>query len=157
MTKNTNHTTKPFYKKAWFWIIAIIVSVGLGSASGNSSNNSSSNETTSSVSSSKPNVPADYTSALKAAKNYSDTMHMSKRGIYNQLTSDAGDKFSPEAAQYAVDHVNANWYQNALKAAKSYQDDMAMSPDAIRDQLTSDAGDKFTPEEADYAIQHLND
>ena len=157
MAKNTNHTTKPFYEKAWFWIIAVIVSVGLGSATGNSSNNSSSNEATSSVSSSKPNVPADYTSALKAAKNYSDTMHMSKRGIYDQLTSDAGDKFSPEAAQYAVDHVDANWYKNALKAAKNYQDDMAMSPDAIRDQLTSDAGDKFTPEEADYAIQHLND
>lgn len=102
MTKNT----KPFYKKAWFWIIAIIVSVGLGSASGNSSNNSSSNEATSSVSSSKPNVPADHTSALKAAKNYSDTMHMSKRGIYDQLTSDAGDKFTPEEADYAIQHLN---------------------------------------------------
>ncbi len=157
MTKNTNHTTKPFYKKAWFWIIVVILFVGLGSTNGNSSNKSSSNEVTSSVSSSTSNVPADYTSALKAAKNYSGTMHMSKRGIYDQLTSDAGDKFSPEAAQYAVDHVNANWYTNALKAAKNYQDTMAMSPDAIRDQLTSDAGDKFTPEEADYAIQHLND
>ena len=29
-------------------------------------------------------------------------MHMSKDGIYEQLTSDAGDQFSEDDAQYAV-------------------------------------------------------
>ena len=33
-------------------------------------------------------------------------MHMSKRGIYDQLTSDAGDKFTPEEADYAIQHLN---------------------------------------------------
>ncbi len=84
-------------------------------------------------------------------------MHMSKAGIYDQLTSEYGEKFSPEAAQYAVDNVKADWNANALAKAKEYQDSMAMSPEAIRDQLTSDYGEKFTPSEADYAIQHLND
>ena len=46
-------------------------------------------------------------------------MHMSKQGIYNQLTSEF-EKFSPEAAQYAVDNVKANWNANALEKAKSY-------------------------------------
>ena len=84
-------------------------------------------------------------------------MHMSKQGIYDQLTSDAGDKFSPEAAQYAVDNLKANYNENALKSAKTYQQEMNMSTEGIRDQLTSDAGEKFTPDEANYAIQHLND
>ena len=83
-------------------------------------------------------------------------MHMSKQGIYDQLTSEYGEKFSDEAAQYAIDHVEANWKENALKKAKSYQETMAMSPNAIHDQLTSEYGEKFTPEEADYAIENLN-
>ncbi|MBP2099766.1 hypothetical protein J2Z52_002583 [Enterococcus rivorum] len=77
-------------------------------------------------------------------------------GIYDQLISEYGEKFSPEAAQYAIDNLKADWNANALAKAKSYQESMAMSPEAIRDQLISEHGEKFTPEEADYAIQNLN-
>lgn len=84
-------------------------------------------------------------------------MHMSKTGIYDQLTSEYGEKFAPEAAQYAVDTMQADWNANALAKAKDYQKTMAMSPAAIHDQLTSAYGEKFTAAEADYAIAHLND
>ncbi|MFZ6993811.1 Ltp family lipoprotein [Curtobacterium sp. RRHDQ66] len=104
-----------------------------------------------------PAVPADFASALIKAGSYAHDMNMSKAGIYDQLTSEYGEKFSAEAAQYAIDNVQADWNANALAKAKSYQADMAMSPEAIRDQLTSSYGEKFTPEEADFAIQHLND
>lgn len=103
-----------------------------------------------------PVVPAEYASALIKAQTYSDMMAMSKLGIYDQLTSEYGEKFSPEAAQYAIDNVSADWNANALKKAKTYQDSMAMSPAAIRDQLVSEYGEKFTPEEADYAVANLN-
>lgn len=83
-------------------------------------------------------------------------MHFSKARLYDQLTSEYGDSFTSEEAQYAVDNVEADWNANALATAKNYQDTMSMSPEAIRDQLTSDAGEKFTQEEADYAISHLN-
>ena len=82
---------------------------------------------------------------------------MSKRGIYDQLTSEYGEKFSAEAAQYAIDNVKVDWNANALAKAKNYQNTMNMSPAAIHDQLTSEYGEKFTQAEADYAIQHLND
>ena len=104
-----------------------------------------------------PEVPAEFESALTKAENYSELMHMSKAGIYDQLTSEYGEQFSPEAAQYAIDNMDADWNANALAKAKSYQELMAMSPEAIRDQLTSEYGEKFTAEEADYAVQHLND
>lgn len=116
----------------------------------------SSDENDSSEDESSEKVSAEYRAALKSAEYYSNNMHMSKVGIYDQLVSEAGDKFPSDAAQYAVDHINADWKKNALKTAKSYQQDMNLSTEAIRDQLTSDAGEKFTQEEADYAIQHLN-
>ncbi len=100
------------------------------------------------------NVPTEFKSALKRAESYSKTMHMSKRGIYEQLTSDF-DKFSAEAAQYAVDNLKADYNANALAKAKSYQKMLSMSPEGIRSQLTSEYGDKFTQEEADYAVANL--
>lgn len=102
-------------------------------------------------------IPAEYKSALNKATTYANTMNMSKQGVYDQLVSEYGEKFSPAAAQYAIDNVKANWNANALVKAKTYQNTMDMSPAAIHDQLTSNYGEKFTQAEADYAIQHLND
>lgn len=103
-----------------------------------------------------PAVPADHASALRKAQTYAEMMHMSKAGIYDQLSSEYGEKFSPEAAQYAVDNLKVDYNLNALEKAKTYQETMDMSPEAIREQLTSEFGEKFTQEEADYAIAHLN-
>ena len=82
-------------------------------------------------------------------------MHMSKSGIYDQLTSEYGEKFSAEAAQYAIDNLNVDYKENALKKAQTYQETMNMSPSAIKDQLTSEYGEKFTEEEAEYAVSNL--
>jgi len=105
----------------------------------------------------KPDVPAEYTSALSQAGTYANTMHMSKKGLYDQLVSEFGGKFSAPAAQYATDNVKTDYNKNALAKAKTYQNTMHLSPSAIHDQLTSDAGEKFTAAEADYAIAHLNE
>ncbi len=80
---------------------------------------------------------------------------MSERGVYDQLTSEYGEGFSPEAAQYAVDNLDVDWNEVALESARSYQDHMSMSRDAIYDQLVSEYGEKFTPEQAQYAVDNL--
>lgn len=99
-------------------------------------------------------IPTEYKSALKKAEMY-DSMSMSKAGLYEQLTSEYGEKFTKEAAQYAIDNVQSDWKEHALKKAKTYQEDMAMSPSAIYDQLVSEHGEKFTKEEAQYAVDNL--
>lgn len=149
---------KPLYKRPWIYILALLIVFFLVGGSGNSSTN---NDTASKNDSSaevleNDNIPNEYKSALRSAKTYSDTMHMSKQAIYNQLTSDF-DKFSEDAAQYAVDNLDADYNKNALKKAESYSNTMSMSKRSIYNQLTSDAGEKFTAEEAQYAIDHLDD
>jgi len=103
----------------------------------------------------KPSV--EFQNALYKAQLYSETMHMSQRGIYDQLTSEYGEGFTAEAAQYAIDNIKADWKANALEKAKLYQTTMHMSKSAIYDQLISEYGEKFTEEEAQYAIDHLDD
>ena len=93
--------------------------------------------------------------ALAIAEDYSENMHMSKAGIYDQLISEYGEQFTEEEAQYAIDNIVADWNANALAKAKDYQDTMDMSPAAIYDQLISEYGEQFTAEEAQYAVDNL--
>lgn len=101
------------------------------------------------------NAPREHKSALKKAEIYSSTMHMSKASIYDQLVSEYGENFPKEAAQYAIDNIEANWKENALKKAETYANSMSMSNAAVYDQLISQYGEKFTKEEAQYAIDNL--
>ena len=94
-------------------------------SSSESSNDSSSSvangnqETTENVAPAEDNVPTEYKSALRKAETYSKTMNMSKAGIYDQLTSEYGEQFPEEAAQYAIDNMEADFKENALKKANT--------------------------------------
>lgn len=116
-------------------------------------------ETTEAVSQSEEkedDVPREYKNALAKAESYFEVMNMSKQAIYDQLTSEYGEKFPAEAAQYAVDNLQVDYKEAALKKAKSYAETMNMSNDGIYDQLVSEYGEQFTPEEAQYAIDNLD-
>lgn len=101
------------------------------------------------------NILPEYQSALNKANDYSNIMYMSKASIYDQLISEYGERLTPDAAQYAIDNINADWNFNALQTAKNYSDTMYMSKAAIYDQLISDYGEKFTASEAQYAVDNL--
>ena len=53
------------------------------------------------------NLKADYNAnALAKAKEYQEQMKMSPSAIRDQLTSEAGEKFTALEADYAVQHLN---------------------------------------------------
>lgn len=173
---------KPFYKKVWFWIVVVLLVFifgNLGSSDDSASeadNNAKVEEKTAEEpkktevtkdesseakaekeeTKKEDDVPTEYKSALNKANSYAKNMYMSKAAVYDQLTSEYGEKFSQEAADYAMDNVEADWKANALKKAKSYQEEMDMSPESVRDQLSSEHGEQFTQEEADYAVENLD-
>ena len=100
-------------------------------------------------------VSKEFQNALKSAERYASNLHMSKQGIYDQLTSEYGDQFPEDAAQYAVDNLDADWNANALAKAADYGNSMHMSKQGVYDQLISEYGEQFTAEEAQYAIDHV--
>ena len=106
-------------------------------------------------SSSSDDSNSEYSAALGKAKSYNSLFHMSKKRMYRQLTSDF-DKFSNDAAQYAIDHLEADYKYNALFNAKNYRKLFNMSKSRLINQLTSFI-DGFTEEEANYAVDHLDD
>ncbi|MEI3436450.1 MAG: Ltp family lipoprotein [Clostridia bacterium] len=217
MASHEENVEKPIYKKAWFWIIIIVIGIIIGASQSNNTVNTSTNnyqknnsvevtivdfstmskeEVKAWIDTNKINgkITEEYSNdiekgkfisqsisantvahqgdkitviyslgkeptteeknALKKAETYSNSLHMSKQGIYNQLTSSV-EGFTKEAAQYAIDNIEADWNKNALEKAKTYQTSMNMSSKAIYNQLISSV-EGFTKSEAQYAIDNLD-
>ena len=217
MASHEENVEKPIYKKAWFWIIIIVIGIIIGASQSNNTVNTSTNnyqkdnlvevtivdfstmskeEVKAWMDANKINgkITEEYSNdiakgnfvsqsisantvahqgdkinivyslgkeptveeknALKKAETYSNSLHMSKQGIYNQLTSSV-EGFTKEAAQYAIDNIEADWNKNALEKAKTYQTSMSMSSKAIYNQLISSV-EGFTKSEAQYAIDNLD-
>ena len=179
---HSSQTKKPWYKRWTFWIVALLI-LGIIGALNEEDNFAVENEkqknppvqidnennekyekqtnekeeiATKREDIVEDDVPLEYRSALKVAERYSNTLYMSKQGIYDQLVSDYGEKFPEEAAQYAIEHLDADWNENAVKKGQNYAETMHMSKQGVYDQLISDYGEKFTPEEAQYAVEQLD-
>lgn len=82
--------------------------------------------------------------ALRAAEDYLDMLAFSKKGLQQQLEY---DKHTKADAQWAVEHVDADWMEQAVKAAQSYLDVMSFSEEGLVDQLVNDG---FTKEQATH-------
>ena len=144
-------------------IVAVSIFGMLGSCMGGKSNDSNgatmgkatTTEQKKAAEPENPKVSMEFRNALFKGQMYSDTMHMSKAAIYNQLTSQYGEKFPKDAADYAIANIKADYKKNALEKAKTYQKEIQMSASSIHNQLMSSYGEKFTQEEADYAIANL--
>lgn len=102
-------------------------------------------------------VTREHKNALSKGLQYANQLHMSKKAVYDQLTSSYGEGFPADAAQYAIDNMTGvDWNANALEKAKQYYYNMSMSKSAVYDQLTSEYGEQFTASQAQYAIDHLD-
>lgn len=94
-------------------------------------------------------APREHSAALQSARDYLDYTSFSRQGLYDQLIF---EQYPPEAAQYAVDNVQADWNDNALRSARDYLAFMDMSDGELHDQLIFEG---YTAEEASYAVANL--
>jgi uncharacterized protein YdeI (BOF family) len=102
-----------------------------------------------------PNYTPSQQNAIDAAKNYLSTAPFSKKGLIQQLSSSAGDKYPHKDATFAVQHLHVSWKQQAVKAAKNYLDLSSFSCQGLIQQLSSSAGDKYTQAQAQYAANKV--
>lgn len=94
--------------------------------------------------------------AYRAAQSYLEYTAFSRAGLLEQLTSEYGEGYPPEDAEFAVARIEAeggvDWNAEAAEAAQSYLEFMAFSRQGLLDQLTSEYGGGFTPEQAEYGV-----
>ena len=152
----TYKVKKPFYKRAWFWVLVVVVAfiaTGLQGGSDDSKNATSEASPTESTVAKKETqeekVPREHRNALNKAKNYLSWAGMSEEGLRKQLTF---EEYPSEAIDYALANVNADYNEQALIKAKSYDDWASMSDSQLYDQLKFEG---FTDEQAQYALDNL--
>lgn len=94
----------------------------------------------------EPQVPRDYARALDSAESYLDYTSFSRSGLADQLMFEG---YGPEAAEYAVANVGADWNEQAARSAESYLDYTSFSRQGLVDQLMFEG---YTAEQAEYGV-----
>lgn len=102
------------------------------------------------------NVSTEFKNALRSAERYLDFSSFSYQGLFDQLTSEYGEGYPEDAAQYALDNVTVDWNQEALESAENYLDFSHFSYAGLYDQLTSEHGEQFTADQAQYAVDNVD-
>lgn len=92
-------------------------------------------------------VTLEMENALASAKSYLKYSSFSRQGLIEQLEY---EKYSTEAATYAVDNCGANWNEQAAKKAESYLKYSSFSRQGLIDQLEYEG---FTHEQAVYGVE----
>ena len=77
----------------------------------------------------------------------------SKKGLIEQLSSEAGEGYSVEDATAAVDSLTVDWNENAAKSARQYLDMSGFSCKGLIQQLSSSAGSDYTVDQATYGAR----
>lgn len=98
-------------------------------------------------------VPEEYLTALEKVILYEDSLclYLSKLRLYEKLISEPLN-FSEDAAQYAIENYNGDYFFIAVEHAKQHNNLSNISKDVFYEYLVSSA--KFTEEEAQYAIDN---
>lgn len=104
----------------------------------------------------EPVMTTAQSSAVRSAQSYLEFRGFSRAGLTQQLTSEYGEGFSAEDAEFAISYLEStgavDWNQEAAQAAKSYLDLKGFSRDGLYDQLTSEYGEGFTPDQANFGL-----
>lgn len=104
----------------------------------------------------KPKLTIGQSNALRSAEQYLNVMAFSRAGLIQQLTSEYGEGYAPEDAEFAISSLEqagkVDWNAEAAESARSYLDSMSFSRDGLFQQLTSDYGAGFTPEQANAGL-----
>lgn len=97
--------------------------------------------------------------AFASGLTYLEVMAFSKQRLIDQLSSEYGDNYPLEVAEFAVNAIEeqglVDWDAECEEAAKNYLDFMSFSKQGLIDQLSSEYGEQFTVEQAERAVEKV--
>ena len=174
--------SKPFYKRVWFWLLAVVVVfIAIGSQGGSDDAKNTVAETTKEsvkeVSSAESVVEStvveeetettkttettieEVTQEESVPREYRNALSKAESYLGWAGMSEKGlreqlefEEYPSDAIDYALANVNVDYNEQALAKAKSYDDWASMSDSQLHDQLVFEG---FTDEQAQYALDNL--
>lgn len=172
LAKDTEDTRPWYKKKRWqvailfAAIVAVVLLTGIGGDDDqkkDEAEDAKDPETSQSVeptseatdASDEDSWTASQKEAVQAAEDYLSMTGLSKAGLIQQLSAETGDAFSKADAEFAANHVDADWNAEAVEAAEGYMEMGGFSRQSLIQQLTSATGDQFTKAQAEYAADKV--
>ncbi|EGP4777188.1 hypothetical protein EAC26_04300 [Enterococcus faecium] len=173
---------KPFYKRVWFWLLAVVVVfIAIGSQGGSDDAKNTVAETTkesvtevsSAESVAESTVVEEETETTETTETTIEEVTQEEsvpREYRNALSkaesylgwagmSEQGlreqlefEEYPSDAIDYALANVDVDYNEQALAKAESYDDWASMSDSQLYDQLIFEG---FTDEQAQYALDNL--
>ncbi|MBK4860085.1 Ltp family lipoprotein [Enterococcus faecium] len=173
---------KPFYKRVWFWLLAVVVAfIAIGSQGGSDDAKNTVAETTkesvtevsSAESVAESTVVEEETETTETTETTIEEVTQEEsvpREYRNALSkaesylgwagmSEQGlreqlefEEYPSDAIDYALANVDVDYNEQALAKAESYDDWASMSDSQLYDQLIFEG---FTDEQAQYALDNL--
>lgn len=165
---------KPFYKRTWFIVVAVLVGLGVVSnLIGGSPSTTSESEPPAAEKAAapekieapaeikaepevvtpepvaepaKPDLTMGQKQAVGKGESYLDMAGFSRTGLIDQLVFEG---FSTEDATFAVDYIAPDWNREAAEKAQSYIDMTSFSRQGLIDQLLFEG---FSQAEAEYGV-----
>lgn len=99
--------------------------------------------------------------AYSSAKQYLQYTAFSRQGLIDQLSSEYGDGYPEDVAEFAVEQLEergeVDWYEQAEKSARQYLEYSSFSKKELIDQLSSEYGENFTQDQAEKAVEAVYD
>lgn len=77
----------------------------------------------------------------------------SRNGLFQQLSSDAGEGYKVADATLAVDSLNIDWNKEVVRSAKQYLSMQGISCKGLIQQLSSSAGERYAVSQATDGAQ----
>ena len=114
---------------------------------------SSEGQSTATSGEAKDSLTGPQKNAARSAKHYLTMSGFSRKGLINQLSSDAGEGYAVADATAAVDSLSVDWNEQAVRSAKQYLQITGFSCKGLIDQLSSSAGDSYTTEQASHGAR----
>ncbi|KGM14419.1 Ltp family lipoprotein [Cellulomonas bogoriensis] len=97
--------------------------------------------------------------AYRSAQSYLSFTAFSRTGLIQQLSSDYGEGYPLEDAEFAVARLEAegevDWLEQAVKSAENYLSFTSFSRSGLIEQLSSQHGEGFTREQAEHAADEV--
>ena len=91
--------------------------------------------------------------AARSAQQYLGMTGFSRKGLIQQLSSDAGSGYDVADATIAVDSLSVDWNEQAARSAEQYIGMTGFSCRGLIEQLSSDAGSGYTKSQATYGAE----
>lgn len=98
---------------------------------------------------------SDGEAALAYAREKLDVSHYSESQLREELVNEYGEVYTEDAADYALNNIDADWNAEALEAAESYIRHSHYSYDGLIHQLSSPSSNDYTAEQARYAADNV--